>query len=303
VKALKAASILACFAWASLAAAGGQTPQFRSRVAAVRVDALVTDGRRPVSSLTAANFELRDNGVVQTITDLHDETLPLNVIAALDVSGSIAGEPFQHLKRAYRSVIDALVGQDRGALLTFSQYVDLHSSFTGDRDKLRWLVDEVKTGGATSLHDAVFSALTLREIDEGRALMLLLTDGRDTSSWLPVRKLVDAVRRTDIVIYPVTLRRPASFVNLTEQRVRGRRQDSSERLLETLADDTGGRVVYASDESALESTFLSVLQEFRQRYVLSYTPQGVSTTGWHAVEVKLKGRRGDVRARRGYFAQ
>jgi VWFA-related protein len=304
VKALKAASLLACFAWASLAAAGGQTPQFRSRVAAVRVDALVTDGRRAVANLTAANFELRDNGVVQTITDLHDETLPLNVIAALDVSGSIAGEPFQQLKRAYRSVIDALVGQDRAALLTFSQYVDLHSSFTGDRDKLRWLVDEVKTGGATSLHDAVFSALALRETDEGRALMLLLTDGRDTSSWLPVRKLVDAVRRTDIVIYPVTLRRPASVVNLTaQQHSRGRRQDSSERLLEALADDSGGRIVYASDGSALESTFLSVLQEFRQRYVLSYTPTGVSTTGWHAIEVKLRGRRGDVRARRGYFAQ
>ena len=84
---------------------------------------------------------------------------------------------------------------------------------------------------------------------------------------------------------------------------RGQRQEPSERLLDTLADDTGGRVVYASDESALESTFLSVLQEFRQRYVLSYTPEGVSTTGWHTIEVKLKGRSGDVRARRGYFAQ
>ncbi len=303
MKTLNAANILACFASASLVAAAGQTPQFKSRVAAVRVDALVTDGRRPVANLTAANFELRDNGVVQTITDLHYETLPLNIIAALDVSGSIAGEPFQHLKRAYRSVIDALVGPDRAALLTFSQYVDLHTSFIGDRDKLRSLVDEVKTGGATSLHDAVFSALTLRETDEGRALMLLLTDGRDTSSWLPVRKLVDAVRRTDIVIYPVTLGRVASFVNLTEQRLRGRRRDASERLLEALADDTGGRIVYASGESALESTFLSVLQEFRQRYVVSYTPQGVSTTGWHTIEVKLKGRSGNVRARRGYSAQ
>lgn len=298
--------MVAFFVWASLAVAVGQAPQFRSRVAAVRVDALVTDGRRAVANLTAANFELRDNGVVQTITDLHYETLPLNIIAALDVSGSIAGDPFRHLKRAYRSVIDALVGEDRAALLTFSQYVDLHSAFTGDRDKLRSLVDEAKTGGATSLHDAVFAALTLRETDEGRALMLLLTDGRDTASWLPVRKLVDAVRRTDVVIYPVTVRRTlplvASFARLSEGRSKGR-QDASERLLEALADDTGGRVMYASDDSALESTFLSVLQEFRQRYVLSYTPQGVSTTGWHAIEVKLKGRRGEVRARRGYLAQ
>ena len=288
-----------------LVTASIQAPQFKSRVAAVRVDALVTDGRRPITGLTAANFELRDNGSVQKITDLHHETLPLNIIAALDVSGSIAGEPLEQLKRAYRAVIDALAADDRAALLTFAQNVDLHSSFTSDRDKLRTLADGVDTGGSTSLHDAVFSALTLRETDERRTLLLLMTDGRDTSSWLTAQKLVAAARRTDIVIYPVTIRSVSSFFEVPRPRVhgRGQRQEPSERLLDTLADDTGGRVVYASDESALESTFLSVLQEFRQRYVLSYTPEGVSTTGWHTIEVKLKGRSGDVRARRGYFAQ
>ena len=288
-----------------LVTASIQAPQFKSRVTAVRVDALVTDGRRPITGLTAANFELRDNGSVQKITDLHHETLPLNIIAALDVSGSIAGEPLEQLKRAYRAVIDALAADDRAALLTFAQHVDLHSSFTSDRNKLRTLADGVDTGGSTSLHDAVFSALTLRETDERRTLLLLMTDGRDTSSWLTAQKLVAAARRTDIVIYPVTILSVSSFFEVPRQRVhgRGQRQEPSERLLDTLADDTGGRVVYASDESALESTFLSVLQEFRQRYVLSYTPEGVSTTGWHTIEVKLKGRSGDVRARRGYFAQ
>ena len=283
----------------------GQTAQFRSRVDAVRVDALVTDGRRPIVGLTAASFELRDNGVVQKISDVHYETLPLNIICVLDVSGSIAGEPLAHLKHAYQSVIEALAGEDRAALLTFAHNLDLHAAFTGDRGKLRDVVERVETGGSTSLHDAVFSALTLRETDEGRTLMLLLTDGRDTSSWLSARKLVDAARRTDIVIYPVTIRTVASFVNLSghSPRLGAQRQEPSERLLEALADDTGGRVVFASDDSALESSFLSVLHEFRQRYVLSYTPERVSSTGWHTIDVKLRGRSGDVRARRGYFAR
>ena len=288
-----------------LVTASIQAPQFKSRVAAVRVDALVTDGRRPITGLTAANFELRDNGSVQKITDLHHETLPLNIIAALDVSGSIAGEPLEQLKRAYRAVIDALAADDRAALLTFAQNVDLHSSFTSDRDKLRALADGVDTGGSTSLHDAVFSALTLRETDERRTLLLLITDGRDTSSWLTAQKLVAAAGEPTSSFIPSRSAASHHLLRVPRQRVhgRGQRQEPSERLLDTLADDTGGRVVYASDESALESTFLSVLQEFRQRYVLSYTPEGVSTTGWHTIEVKLKGRSGDVRARRGYFAQ
>ena len=87
-----------------------QAPRFKTRVAAVRVDALVTNGRRPVAGLTAANFELRDNGVVQTITDVHHETLPLNIICVLDLSGSVAGQPLEHLKQGVRGVIAALAG-------------------------------------------------------------------------------------------------------------------------------------------------------------------------------------------------
>jgi hypothetical protein len=81
------------------------------------------------------------------------------------------------------------------------------------------------------------------------------------------------------------------------------RREPSERLLDALTEVTGGRVVYAADDAALEQTFLAVLQEFRHRYVLSFTPTGVSEQGWHSLEVKLKKRPGDVRARRGYFAR
>jgi VWFA-related protein len=264
-----------------------QSAQFKSRVAAVRVDALVTDGRRPVTGLTAANFELRDNGVLQTVTDLDQETLPLNIIAVLDVSRSVAGAPLGQLKRAYLAVIDALARDDRSALISFSNRVELHSGLTGDRARLRALVDGLQSGGATSLFDATIAALALREADQGRTLVILLSDGRDTSSWLTGRKAVDAARRTDVVLYPVTIR------------VSG----AAERVLDALADETGGRVVYARDETALAATFLSVLTEFRQRYVLSYTPSGVSSTGWHTITVKLRGTAGDVRARRGYFAR
>ena len=246
-----------------LVAASIQAPQFKSRVAAVRVDALVTDGRRPITGLTAANFELRDNGSVQNITDLHHETLPLNIICG-------ARRERQRRGRTARAAQARLPGRDRRprsrrscrALNLCSRASSLHTSFTSDRDRLRALADGVDTGGTTSLFDAVFSALALREADERRTLLLLFTDGRDTSSWLTAQKLVAPRRRTDVVIYPVTIRSLSSFVTLHGSGFMGRRaaQEPSERLLDTLADDTGGRVVYASDESALESTFLSVLR-------------------------------------------
>ncbi len=282
-----------------------QAPRFKTRVAAVRVDALVTNGRRPVAGLTAANFELRDNGVVQTITDVHHETLPLNIICVLDLSGSVAGQPLEHLKQGVRGLIAALAGADRAALLTFAERIELHTALTADRARLRALVDRVESGGTTALFDAVFAALALRETDEGRTLLLLFSDGRDTSSWLTARKLIDSARRTDVVIYPVTIRTIMPLVTVQGKPLIHPRQGSepSERLLAALAEDTGGRVVYASDEAAVEATFLEVLREFRQRYVLSYAPTGVSDSGWHTIEVKLRGKSGDVRARRGYFAR
>ena len=280
-----------------------EAQRFRTSVAAVRVDALVTDGRRPITGLTESNFELRDNGVLQKITDLHHETLPLNIISVLDVSGSVKGTPLEQLKEGVTAVFEALAPKDRAALMTFADRLRLHSALTADRARLHALVRDVTAGGSTSLFDAVFAGLALREADDGRTLLLLFSDGRDTASWLTARKVIDAARRTDVVIYPVTARMVSQIEMKGRRMPDPMRQTPSHRLLAALAEDTGGRLMYVSGESALRAAFLEVLAEFRQRYVISYQPAGVSSTGWHTIEVRLRGRSGDVRSRRGYFAR
>src|SRR5512145_3039240 len=85
-------SIATAIAAAALIASA-EAQQFRTGVEVVRVDALVMAGRQPVTGLTAADFEVRDNGVAQTVSDLSFERLPLNIICVLDVSGSVQGEP------------------------------------------------------------------------------------------------------------------------------------------------------------------------------------------------------------------
>jgi VWFA-related protein len=213
-----------------------------------------------------------------------------------------------------RAVIDALGPADRAALVTFSERLHTHTSLTNDRARLRTLLDRVTAGGHTALLDATFAGLTLRESGNARTLLLLFTDGHDTASWLSARKVLDAAQRTDVVVYPVTARvitlplvvRNGTTVWRTDvpplpPRIRAR-LDVAERLLEAFADDTGGRVVNAETQNAVRDRFLEVLAEFRQRYVLSYTPVGVERGGWHAIQVGLTGRNGQVRARRGYFA-
>ena len=215
----------------------------------------------------------------------------------------MSGEPLARLKTALAALIDALADRDRAALLTFSGAVHLHSPLTNDRPRLRALSAQMTAGGTTSFYDAAFAGLALREADNGRTMLLLFSDGDDTSSWLSARKLIAAARQADVVIYPVT-------IPVAAAPPRGNRpfndhvqvSDPTQRLLEALAADTGGRVFFARDDDSLTQTFLSVLAEFRQRYVLTYEPTGVAAGGWHDLDVKLKGKSGQVRSRRGYFA-
>jgi len=301
-------SLVACAAGATLVA---QTARFTTGVAAVRVDVLVTDRGRPVTGLARTDFELRDNGVAQAVTDVSSETLPLNLLCVLDLSGSVTGVPLANLKDGLRALIDALAPADRAALVTFSQRLQLHTRLTGDKALLRTLVQGVTSGGSTSVIDAAFAGLALREADEGRTLMLLFSDGRDTTSWLTARTVLEAARRTDVIVYPVTVlvtnvmnmivSRPNDPVSVMPSVRFLPGSDEGLRLLDAFADDTGGRLFYAEGQGTLRKTFLDVLAEFRQRYVLSYTPRGVTSDGWHTIEVKLRGRRGQVKARRGYF--
>ena len=78
--------------------------------------------------------------------------------------------------------------------------------------------------------------------------------------------------------------------------------NSQNTFVADLAAASGGRVMYADADSDLRAAFSETLDEFRNRYVLSYTPTGVSATGWHTLDVKLKSKKGKVTARRGYFA-
>lgn len=271
---------------ASLAAAAGpqtQSSTFSSKIEAVRVDVLVTDRGQPVRGLAPADFEIFDNGVLQQVDLVSFEQIPLNVILALDMSESVAGERLEHLRGAGQALLNGLKKDDQAALVTFRDEVTLDAGLSGDPLKVRAALDHAEPAGETALVDGTYAAIVVGESDVGRALLIVFSDGLDTTSWLQPDSVLETARRSDVVAYAVSVGRVKA------------------EFLRDLTSFTGGRLFEVEKTANLRAIFLSVLEEFRQRYLVSYTPRGVAKDGWHRLTVKVK-RSGTVKARPGYLA-
>lgn len=257
--------------------------RFSSRTLAVRVDVLVTDGRTPVAGLTARDFELRDNGVVQKIELADVSEVPINAILALDTSASIAGRRQTDLVAAAQALLDGLEPVDRAALTTFNDAVSPAMPLTSDIPAVRAALGRLTPRGLTAVMDGVYVALTSTLDQPGRFLLVVCTDGTDTSSWLQPQEVIEVAKRTNAVIYAVTAasaRRSAA--------------------LKQLADTTGGQVMPVTSGGDLRTTFQRILDEFRSRYLLAYTPGGVTPGGFHRIDITVPHRRVKVKARAGY---
>ncbi len=292
---------------ACLAASNAQGQVFKLAVDGVAVDVLVTRGGRPVADLTAADFVLRDNGVEQRIESVMLEDVPITLLMAIDTSGSVHGELLAQLKSAAKAAASALRPVDRVGLLAFSHGLRLLVPPPVVASEVVGYVDALEAGGDTSVYDATFAALTMRERAPGRTLVLVFSDGDDTASWLDPRDVVAAAQRSDVVVHAVVVERslPRGNAALSRTAVARRLFDYEPHLfagvfLSRLVEDTGGSLHQASS-AGLSSVFVRVVNEFRSRYVLTYTPQGVSSQGWHALDVNVRFQRADVQARRGYL--
>jgi Ca-activated chloride channel family protein len=259
-----------------------QTPVFTARQDVVRLDVLVTDRSRPVLDLKAADFTVLDNGVPQRVDYLSFDELPLNVVLNFDVSGSMTGQRLDDLRSAGHAVLDQLRARDRAAVVSFTQAVALQSELTGEVSRLKAALDATQAGGETSIVDASLAGLVVAASNTGRSLMLAFSDGVDTSSFLRPASVIDTARRTDVVVFGVSagkLRAP---------------------FLKDIADMTGGDVVEVQSTRELRNTLVRILNEYRQRYLIAYSPSGVPTSGWHTVKVSVARSGATIKARQGY---
>jgi VWFA-related protein len=258
-------------------------PTFSAKIEGIRVDVLVTDSsRRPLRGLTPADFSVRDNGVPQQVDVVSFGEISLNVGLAFDLSESVAGERLAQLRAASRSLTAELQPADQLSLVTFDQVVTLRCELSTDRACADRELGAARPTGETALIDGVFAAMMIGESDVGRSLLMVLSDGLDTASWLTADRVLDMGRRSDVVVYPIA--------------AKGRRPE----FIEELADLTGGRLHEVDSKTDLSATFRSILDEFRYRYLITYTPQGVAKDGWHKLEVRVNRSGARVKARPGY---
>lgn len=291
-----------------LGASQEQAPLFTTGVDVVTIDAWAHAQRRPISGLTARDFVVRDNGVEQQVQSI-GTTDSAHVVIGLDLSGSVGGATLDRLRNAVRGLVSRLTAGDRVSLFTFADRLRVLERASIPGPAIERSLEGTVARGSTALHDAMVLGATLARADSRPAVFLLFTDGQDTASWTTAARAVDVVRRGNVVVFPVGAGLPAEPMAPIGSEYLSHRTwlapgfGDTLRLLQTVADTSGGEFLRVGRDDRIVATFEGILERYRERYLLSFTPSGVkSGDGWHRLEVRLRQKAGSVVAREGYMA-
>ena len=271
---------------------GQQAPLFRGGVQTVALYATVTDSSgRLVPDLQQKDFDIYDNGKLQTITVFKSDVQPVTVLLTLDTSGS-QNLNLDLVEEAAEAFVLRLLPLDKARITNFDDKIITSPAFTADRDELvQYIRGGLQFGNGTRLWDAVDDSMTKLAAVDGRRVVLLLTDGYDDGSR---ESTLDAVIRQaeseDFMVYSVGLQ--VHFFNQT------RGPDSGIRRL---AETTGGGYFELRRDDDLNSTFTRVVDELHRQYVLGFSP-AVLDNKLHQVDVRVRQPGMKARARKSYLA-
>jgi VWFA-related protein len=261
----------------------------------VALYATVTDSdKHLVPDLEEGDFEIYDNGKLQTLNQFDNQPQPISVVVMLDTSGSMTGS-LDLVYRAAEQFLLRLLPHDQGMVGAFNDKIELHpEGFTTDRDHLISLLKELDFGNPTRLYDAVDQSMAQLKPLTGRKVVLVFTDGDDNSSKVGAGEVTDRGRLEDVMVYSVGLEN--EFFD-GARRVR----TSPDRGLRRLSDETGGGFFLLKKTDELTSTFTRVAQELHSQYLLGFSPQTLDGKV-HKLEVKVKKPGMTARARKSYVA-
>jgi Ca-activated chloride channel homolog len=262
----------------------------------VPVYVTVTDAeKRLVPDLVLEDFEVLDNGKPQTVNVFENKPTPITTVVMIDTSGSMTAS-LGLVKDGAEQFLLRLLPMDKAQVGEFSDKIKFHpGNFIDDRDRLVYLLkNELDFGYPTRLYDAVDESLERLEPMDGRKVVLVFTDGDDTSSKVGLGKVMDRARVKDIMVYAIGLEN--EYFN-GQQRVRS----SPDRGLKKLAEDTGGGFFLLKKTTDLGDTFTRVAQELHSQYVLGFSPEALDGK-IHKLDVRVKKAGMNARARKTYVA-
>lgn len=297
---MRVAGALALLASAAPSAAQAP-PVFSARVETVYVDAFVTKDGVAVRGLTAADFELKDNGVVQRVELVTSDSLPLLAVLAFDASASVAGPKLAALQAAGGAFLDSLKPADEAALIEFNEEVRWASEPTPAKDRVKTSLLALRPRGGTAVLDGLFTAVTL-PTSKARSLVVLFSDGEDNLSWLGEKQVKTVAERSNALVHVVGIVPPEPEpAPLLRALPPWPSEPPHNRALRQIAEATGGRFWRAESPDRLRQTFAAIAQAMSYRYILRFEPPGPPKPGWHNLDLKLRGQPGRIEARRGYW--
>lgn len=300
-------------------AQGGQT--FIREVNLVDVLFTVLNRRNKlVPDLEQGDFKVLDDGKPQEIRYFSKQTdLPLRIGMLLDTSNSIR-DRIKFEQDASVSFLFSVLrrNKDEAFVMTFDDEPQIIQSFTSDTGALRDQITATRAGGGTAIYDAIYDACSKQlnhpprppgdQPDVVRRVMILISDGEDNLSTHTRSEAIELAQRTSVVIY--TISTSTQWVSLEEtnpNKTSDRKYHLTEgdKILQDLAEETGGRAFFPYHVDDLDQSFQDIGDELRNQYSIAYQPANYVRDGrYHKIRVEVPDHKGyQVRARRGYFAR
>jgi VWFA-related protein len=259
-----------------------------SEVEAVQVTVTVTNDGKFVQGLPRSAFHIWEDGRPQTISSFVSEDVPLELIVAVDVSGSMA-ESMPQLRAAVKDFLRAVPLSNQVTVLGFNDSViTVARKTTNLADRLA-AVDRLAPWGATALYDAIALGIDTLGQQTGRKAMVVFSDGEDQGSNLTIGAVEQRLQASDVTLYMIGQGRGISAEPL-------------KKIMQRLADPTGGRALFTESVDKLHGAFEELLQELSHQYLVGYQSTNTARDGTlRELKVEVEGP-GRIRARKSYRA-
>ncbi len=262
----------------------------RVRTEAVIVPVIVTHDGQFVRGLKQQDFEIVEDGVKQSVASMISEDAPLNLVLAIDVSGSME-HALEDVKVAVKELLAKLRPGDGATIIGFNDTTFLATEREKDQQARERALDLLTSWGGTALYDATVSAIDMVSRDWGRKGIVIFSDGDDRNSITPRETATARVQASDAMLYTVGFGGGANVPALRAK-------------LEQYAHDTGGRAFFPQRTQDLNRVFDEIVTELANQYVLSYSSTNLKQdNSWRSIKVRVKSGKYQVRARDGYLAQ
>jgi Ca-activated chloride channel family protein len=252
-----------------------QPPVFRSGSELVALNVAVQDGNGYVRGLKPSDFAVYEDGVKQDVRFFESTSVPIDLVVLLDTSASM-GDKMALVHGAAAGFLHTLRSGDRGAVVAFSDNVEVLQPLTADQGRLDAAVQSTHSHGGTALYNAVYIALkqfgraSHHEDDVRRQAIVVLSDGADTTSLVNFDDVLALAHQMGVNIYTVALQSEYALQQLVQQG--GRRYFSeADYAMKTLARDTGAESFFPAS-TELKGIYASIATDLASEYSLGYVP-------------------------------